>query len=624
MPLLQTSQVVYAALESTRRYLELLEAQGGNEQWHPLDHIKQSQLPEIRIDGVIWPRYHAALDTDLNLPDESFAKFVGHSHPAEPIEIKVMRYDRKSGFVDFVVQTALDEDAGHLVVSFVWLVRRVEAWLSTKGAEIKSVMALRSLNTPHQPTLLVGLSDQQQRAVKIMLNSALSYVWGPPGTGKTQYVLARAVACCYQNNEKVLVIGPTNLSVDNALTAILQTKVVEQDEVLRLGIPTDKFLKSYPKCCEDKAFAAEIQALQNELHELEKHMAAIRQSQSNPRAAAQTRSNQPEIQQCEARIEQLRLELASYQKEIASKRILGMTLDKFIGYTLNTTLSRDRVFLDEAAYAPLVKVLPLLMLGVPIALLGDHKQLPPVCENEDDAEVKAYWKKRAIFLEDVFEIGDDSLALNGCRKPTFPFRLFRKSKLTTSYRFPDNFAQFLDHWVYNAGLVGSGNDPMKMEITHCIPREINGRLERQNHAEVDAIVRAVGNWLVETVGSSQRLGVLTPYKNQSKLIRDRLSREFRGNPGFSHVEVWNTHQAQGREWDCVFFSASDTSRLPGNDPWFCDSNEINSEGLELLNTTLSRAKKHLRIFVDAEFWANRHPNSMLTDLVRTYPPQSGS
>lgn len=623
MPL-TPNQVAAAALESTRIYIELLEAQSGNEQWHSIEHIKQSQLPEIRIDGIIWPRYQAMIDTHLHLADESFAKFVGHNHPAGPIEIKVMRYDRMSGFLDFVAQAALDEDAGHLVVSFIWLVRRVEAWLSTKGSEMKSVTALRPLSTPPQPRLLDGLSDQQKRAVKIMLDSALSYVWGPPGTGKTQYVLARAVTCCYQNNEKILVVGPTNLAVDNALTAILQTGVVEQSEVLRLGIPTDTFLKAYPKCCEDKAFAAEIQALQNELHELEKRMAAIRQPQANPRAAAQMRANQSEIQQCEARIAQLHLELASYQKEIASKRILGMTLDKFIGYTISTTLSRDRVFVDEAAYAPLIKVLPLLMLGVPIALLGDHKQLPPVCENEDDAEVKAYWKKRAIFLEDVFEIGDDSLALNGCRKPTFPFGLFRKSKLTTSYRFPDNFAQFLDRWVYKAGLVGSGNDPMKMEITHCIPREINGRLERQNHAEVDAIARAVGDWLGETAGLSQRLAVLTPYKNQSKLIRDRLAREFRGKPGFSHVEVWNTHQAQGREWDCVFFSASDTSRLQGNDPWFCDSNEVNSEGLELLNTTLSRAKKHLRIFVDAEFWANRHPNSMLTDLVRTYPPHSGS
>jgi ATP-dependent exoDNAse (exonuclease V) alpha subunit len=100
-----------------------------------------------------------------------------------------------------------------------------------------------------------------------------------------------------------------------------------------------------------------------------------------------------------------------------------------------------------------------------------------------------------------------------------------------------------------------------------------------------------------------------------------LSDEFPG--GEQHildcVEVWNTHQAQGREWDCVFFSASDTARLWGNDPWFSDSS--NATGRALVNTTISRARQHLRIFFDRDFWRQRWKDSILTALARQDRPQ---
>jgi hypothetical protein len=102
--------------------------------------------------------------------------------------------------------------------------------------------------------------------------------------------------------------------------------------------------------------------------------------------------------------------------------------------------------------------------------------------------------------------------------------------------------------------------------------------------------------------------VLTPYRKQAKLIRNKL----RSASLLDRVEVWNTHQAQGREWDWVLFSASDTDRLEGNDPWFSDSS--NPIGKALLNTTISRTKQHLRIFLDATYWKQRRVRSILTEL----------
>jgi ATP-dependent RNA/DNA helicase IGHMBP2 len=110
------------------------------------------------------------------------------------------------------------------------------------------------------------------------------------------------------------------------------------------------------------------------------------------------------------------------------------------------------------------------------------------------------------------------------------------------------------------------------------------------------------------------IAILTPYKNQVRLIRDRLRKRFGDAEISDHVEVWNTHQAQGREWDWVLFSVSDTANLKGNMPYFSDSK--NRTGRAVLNTTISRAKQHLRIFLDSAYWEHRKPESLLTELAR--------
>lgn len=90
-----------------------------------------------------------------------------------------------------------------------------------------------------------------------------------------------------------------------------------------------------------------------------------------------------------------------------------MTLDIFIGLTSSDmSVNVDRVFIDEAPYAPLAKVLPCLSLQCPIVMLGDHLQLPPICECENDEVIQSFWAKSALFLEDSFRFGRDYIFLS--------------------------------------------------------------------------------------------------------------------------------------------------------------------------------------------------------------------
>jgi hypothetical protein len=60
------------------------------------------------------------------------------------------------------------------------------------------------------------LNARQRQAVEQALGSDATFVWGPPGTGKTQ-VVACIVEGCYRQGLRVLFLAPTHVAVDQAL-----------------------------------------------------------------------------------------------------------------------------------------------------------------------------------------------------------------------------------------------------------------------------------------------------------------------------------------------------------------------------------------------------------------------
>lgn len=656
-----------------------------------------------------------------------------------------------------------------------------------------------------------------------MLTSGLSYVWGPPGTGKTKWVLAKAVHYCIEQGKKVLVLASTNLAVDNALSAILEEGISKED-VVRIGLATPLFIQQYPECVEERAFQSEIRQTQSQiktfennisslqraiqlehevsqiankiettryqLNELQSSLVAVQENETSKRNAAsrlkdelsemekqvaatkqklstyafsellstvktleeeQTKNIKgiseqqyqltnigffasvfsvftgkkqqhldsisrqekhllsveetlrsrrqdrerlaPIVSQLESelkkmepicaefrrdiaesyrdidmsvkrqldlrssisveksnihhlenqfqrikeelanigdgptvdrdeqllvewqsKIDELNNSLAKYKQNLSQKAVLGMTLDGFIGLTLQIGIVVDHVFIDEAPYAPIAKVLPLLSLNRPISMLGDHRQLPPVCECNNDEVIRSYWAKPAIFLEDAFRHGNNWAILNELENPQFEFT--QQSILTVSYRYGQSLASLLDCHIYgNIGLTGVASNNTAIKLIHCVPTNYPNRRRRQNPSEVDAIIEKIKTWWewAQNELEMPTLAVLTPYNNQAKLIRQRLLELDSVDTKIrNHVEVWNTHKSQGREWDSVLFSVSDTRNLEGNDPFLTDSNL--REGRAVLNTTISRTKQHLNIFLDQNYWAHRTPQSLLTDL----------
>ena len=118
-------------------------------------------------------------------------------------------------------------------------------------------------------------TDEQRDAVNSILTNRMSYVWGAPGTGKTQYVLATCIRAVVEAGGRVAVFAPTNNSVEQVLRGII--KAFDGDSrltgsILRLGVPTRAFYSEHPEMCEDRQAQRRLDACHRKAECLEEVM----------------------------------------------------------------------------------------------------------------------------------------------------------------------------------------------------------------------------------------------------------------------------------------------------------------------------------------------------------------
>lgn len=72
---------------------------------------------------------------------------------------------------------------------------------------------------PIQRALVADLNEAQGKAVQAALSSPISYIWGPPGTGKTQ-TLSAVIRALFAAEKRALVCSNTNQAVDQVLAKL--------------------------------------------------------------------------------------------------------------------------------------------------------------------------------------------------------------------------------------------------------------------------------------------------------------------------------------------------------------------------------------------------------------------
>jgi AAA domain len=297
-----------------------------------------------------------------------------------------------------------------------------------------------------------------------------------------------------------------------------------------------------------------------------------------------------ELERVSAEIEELRQRTTDAR--LVDAGVIGCTVDVFIGRFCDEAMPVDHIFLDEACYTPLIKALTLFRRNIPVTFLGDHKQLPPVCEMDDQTlqqqenQECALWARSAVFAK--YLLGDSvpplQSLLENLEEPPAGQR-FPRWTLTRTYRFGQNLAALLDELIYgDIGFTSALEDGSQVEIVVVPSARSDGARCNRNESH------AVGDWIQQN--GTANVACLAPYKNQVAELRNSLPRELRD-------DVMTVHGSQGREWDNVILSVTDTMQ----EPYFTDTGI--PIGKLVMNTALSRARKRIVLVCDTHIWSRR-------------------
>ncbi|MFI3227296.1 MAG: AAA domain-containing protein [Clostridia bacterium] len=292
---------------------------------------------------------------------------------------------------------------------------------------------------------------------------------------------------------------------------------------------------------------------------------------------------------------------------ISTADVIGCTLDKAI--SLPDYVKPCHIFLDEAAYANIAKTMCLFTKKVPVTFLGDHMQLPPVCEAQDEELKKEkmkyafLWDQSAINISDFLSNNIQQIETSyfECLPPNF--ENISKSDLTESYRFDENLAKILDKFVYKNNFKSSGNVSNTEIIVYDASSDHSAKHnKRENLAEVSKIKEIINTF------KNDDYVILSPYTNQIKQLNEALPEVAQKNL------IMTVHKSQGREWDTVILSVVDKTN-----PYFTNSQNFN--GLRVLNTAISRARKKLVIVCDVDVW-KKNNKQLITALIDNISRQS--
>ena len=318
-------------------------------------------------------------------------------------------------------------------------------------------------------------------------------------------------------------------------------------------------------------------------------------------------------------VSDVELQISNYQTELSSinevstehrlqkVKVIAATIDRFVSSAdlvsstqRNSEYKINHVYLDEAGYCCLIKGLALFACNVPITLLGDHMQLPPVCEaNEKDYNKYLFlWSQSILAAEDIFKYSLEEAFVRYKEAYDFKFDYINKSDLTVTYRFGTTLSSILNAYVYKNGFKSADTVDNLTIIAVDAPKK-DGQKNRENIAEVNAIKNLINDY------DNKDYVILTPYRNQLTLLNQELPKIRQ------EQKAMTIHASQGREFDTVILSVVDKSN-----PYFTDSTKKQAKGLYVINTAVSRAKKELIIVCDKEHWSKQN-HQLITEIINS-------
>ena len=251
-----------------------------------------------------------------------------------------------------------------------------------------------------------NLNEKQLEAVtKSVLAKDLALIQGPPGTGKTTVIAEIIWQEIRRNPEcRILLTSQTNTAVDNALERLQSQAGIRPVRILG-RLDDRKLMNLAPEAlrfstsiidtwsqdsnkCNDNAARIWMDRIVSKVSNDPKYSSAV----SSWKRELEAKDKHSRSEFC--RLYKSNVNLVAATCSICGSRDFGESYSNMFGGNERSDMFFDVVIMDEASKAtPLEMAVP-LVLGKKIIVIGDHKQLPPMMdENTIDSALEKIGKK---------------------------------------------------------------------------------------------------------------------------------------------------------------------------------------------------------------------------------------
>jgi serine/threonine protein kinase/energy-coupling factor transporter ATP-binding protein EcfA2 len=455
------------------------------------------------------------------------------------------------------------------------------------------------------------LDDNQQEAVRKILalhHGEFLAIQGPPGTGKTTVITESILQILKREpRARILITSQSNQAVDNVLERIVKFPDMRLARFVRGKANEARISDVALKYTYESVINLELKKIGETIEQTKAHFV-----DHSPLGELQ-QEWQKRIQGGDESLE---------ETIIKNINVIFGTLVGIASWKSFKNIQFDYVIVDEAGRATLPELAITLNRATKFVLIGDHKQLPPVFEDEiiNEVEIKGYTKAeiRTTVFEELYEkLKED--------RPEYSHFLNR------NYRMHSSIANLISQMFYDEQIITNSEldkqkdhrlSSLKYHVYWYSTEKFEERQEksagtswnnRKNAKEVKRLLSKI-NQEYQPLEIRKTVGIISPYRSQSELLNQIIKAK---SEEWTHleIEIATVDAFQGSDKDIVVF---DTVR----------SNPSNRLGhitdVKRLNVALSRAKELLLIVGDADCaykgkFDEEKPNpyKQLLEMIRT-------
>lgn len=425
----------------------------------------------------------------------------------------------------------------------------------------------------YEPSAENDLDSSQAKALQNALQSDVSYIWGPPGTGKS-HCLSTLLIEFLRHGEKTLVVSIANVAVDQLLTKVLRhadkpdpfasNRLISDGDISRIGYITEEPLV---KRFDNAPASKQILSLYKSIRETQERISNTKSQATKAELTAKKRGLSREVNEIQKkRIERAKLLFTTATKAVMDDKINGTDFDNLV--------------IDEASMMSIPYLFALLKrIGKRVVIAGDFAQLSPISVSQTGLAEK-YLKKDLFSLAGIDRSHTDHPSL---------------SILTVNRRATKDICDLYNNAFYQGKMTVHRTDVVEGGV-YYVPLDGEGAEKtsagsRRNTYSFKVVTEFVRKHLAM---SSSSIGIISPYRAQVNDYKKWAKEQNYPKDVMGRIKIGTVHTFQGSEAELIVFDT-------------VDNNEIgigilfhHEQGERIINVAISRARSALVVFGDLE------------------------